>query len=124
MKVYKFKCESCGSKNCIKVDDGYKCEYCGAVQDVIMPEQPNIIVETNVNSEEHYEPRTQISENKKSLLIRLLICIFAGYLGVHKFIERKIFLGIVYICTYGLFGIGVFIDVVRYIINLVHSDRY
>ena len=29
MKVYKFKCDSCGSKRCIKVDDGYKCEYCG-----------------------------------------------------------------------------------------------
>ena len=31
MKVYKFKCESCGSKRYEKTDDGYKCEYCGSV---------------------------------------------------------------------------------------------
>ena len=31
MKVYKFKCDSCGSKKCVKIENGYKCEYCGSV---------------------------------------------------------------------------------------------
>ena len=41
-----------------------------------------------------------------------------GVLGVHKFIERKIGKGILYLCTWGLFGIGWLIDIVKLGINL------
>lgn len=46
----------------------------------------------------------------KSKWVALLLCFFFGVLGVHKFYEGKILLGIVYIFTGGLFGIGVLID--------------
>ena len=46
----------------------------------------------------------------KNKWIALLLCFFFGVLGVHKFYEGKILLGIVYIFTGGLFGIGVLID--------------
>ena len=46
----------------------------------------------------------------KNKWIALLLCFFFGVIGVHKFYEGKILLGIVYIFTGGLFGIGVLID--------------
>lgn len=46
----------------------------------------------------------------KSKWVALLLCFFFGVLGVHKFYEGRILLGIVYIFTGGLFGIGVLID--------------
>ena len=124
MKVYKFKCDSCGSKRCIKVDDGYKCEYCGSIQDVIMPPAPEIKEpEINDNVETEYQENTQLNVRQKSILIRLIICLFAGYFGVHKFLEGRILVGIIYAFTGGLFGVGIFIDAVRYIIKLVESKH-
>ena len=124
MKVYKFKCDSCGSKRCIKVDDGYKCEYCGSIQDVIMPPAPEIKEpEINDNDETEYQENTQLNVRQKSILIRLIICLFAGYFGVHKFLEGRILVGIIYAFTGGLFGVGIFIDAVRYILKLVESKH-
>ena len=41
---------------------------------------------------------------------KFIICAFFGYLGIHKFMEKKIGMGILYLCTVGLFGIGWLID--------------
>ena len=124
MKVYKFKCDSCGSKNYTKTEDGYKCEYCGAVQDVIVPQQPETKEpERNDIYVAEMQEDARISGKNESLIIRLIICLFAGYLGIHKFLERKIFTGILYLCTGGLFGVGVIIDIIRYILDLIHSPR-
>ena len=48
--------------------------------------------------------------NQKDKWIALLLCVFLGGLGAHKFYEGKIGLGILYLFTAGLFGIGVLID--------------
>lgn len=37
---------------------------------------------------------------------------FLGGIGVHKFYEGKIGIGILYILTMGLFGVGVIIDLI------------
>ena len=42
-----------------------------------------------------------------------VLCIFLGYLGAHRFYEGKAILGIIYLFTFGLFGIGWFIDIIR-----------
>ncbi|MDE6260587.1 MAG: TM2 domain-containing protein [Oscillospiraceae bacterium] len=42
----------------------------------------------------------------------LLLCVFLGFLGAHKFYERKIGMGILYIFTFGIFGIGWLIDII------------
>lgn len=42
-----------------------------------------------------------------------LLCFFLGYLGAHKFYEKKPGMGILYIFTGGLFGIGVLIDWIK-----------
>lgn len=51
------------------------------------------------------------------------VCFFLGFLGVHKFREKKIGMGIIYICTFGLFGIGWVIDDIRYFIAAITGRR-
>ena len=48
----------------------------------------------------------------KNKWIALLLCFFVGILGVHKFYERRILLGLLYLFTGGLFGFGVFVDLI------------
>lgn len=47
--------------------------------------------------------------NSKS---KFLIILFLGIFGVHKFIEKKYILGILYLFTLGFFGIGVAYDLI------------
>ena len=47
-----------------------------------------------------------------SRLVALLLCVFLGYLGVHRFYVGKIATGILWVCTGGLFGIGWVIDLI------------
>ncbi len=49
---------------------------------------------------------------KKSRTIAILLCAFFGLVGAHKFYEEKYFMGILYLLTFGLFGIGWIIDLV------------
>lgn len=45
--------------------------------------------------------------------VALLLCVFLGVFGAHKFYERKYLLGVLYIFTLGLLGVGVLIDFFR-----------
>ena len=46
----------------------------------------------------------------KSKWISLLLCLCFGPLGVHKFYEGRVLMGVVYLLTGGLFGIGWVVD--------------
>lgn len=48
----------------------------------------------------------------KSKWVAFFLCLFFGVLGAHKFYEGRVLLGIVYIFTAGLFGIGVIFDLI------------
>lgn len=39
-----------------------------------------------------------------------LICFFLGYLGIHRFAVGKVWTGLLYLFTGGLFVIGVIVD--------------
>lgn len=43
--------------------------------------------------------------------------------GVHKFREKKVGMGILYLCTLGLFCIGWFVDVIRYLLAAIKGER-
>ena len=55
----------------------------------------------------------------KNITIDFILCLLFGYLGVHKFYEKKNSLGILYLFTMGLFGIGWLIDLVILFIKLL-----
>ena len=48
----------------------------------------------------------------KNKWVAFLLCFFLGGFGAHKFYEGKVLLGVVYIFTLGLFGIGVLVDLI------------
>lgn len=48
--------------------------------------------------------------SNKNWFITLLLCIFLGYLGAHRFYVGKIGTGILWMLTVGLFGIGYIVD--------------
>lgn len=45
--------------------------------------------------------------------VALLLCIFLGGLGVHRFYEGKVFTGLLYLFTLGIFGCGWLFDIIR-----------
>ena len=50
--------------------------------------------------------------NPKNKWLALLLCLFLGVIGGHKFYEGKAGMGILYFFTAGLFGIGVIVDLI------------
>lgn len=44
---------------------------------------------------------------------KFLITLFLGWSGAHKFMDKKIGVGILYLFTFGLFGVGWIVDSVR-----------
>ena len=48
----------------------------------------------------------------KSWIAALLLCIFVGGLGIHRFYVGKVGTGILYLLTAGFFGIGVIVDII------------
>lgn len=48
----------------------------------------------------------------KSKWTAFFLCLFLGVIGAHKFYEGKILLGVLYIFTGGLLGIGVLYDLI------------
>lgn len=66
---------------------------------------------TNVQQQSNYIPK-QKETNQIDKTTALLLCIFFGYFGVHKFYEGKIGMGILYVFTFGLFFFGWLIDII------------
>lgn len=103
-------CKFCGEiidKECVI------CPKCGKQIEEIKAEQPNIVINnanTNVNRNiNHNSGRPGRPKNK---WVAFLLCLFLGPLGVHKFYEGKIGMGILYLFTLGLCGIGWVIDLI------------
>lgn len=53
------------------------------------------------------------SVQSKNWLTALLLCIFAGCFGFHRFYVGKIGTGILWFLTVGCFGIGAFVDFIK-----------
>lgn len=55
--------------------------------------------------------------------IDFAICFCFGFLGIHKFIDHNKKMGIIYLCTMGIFGLGWMYDCVIYFINALKGRR-
>lgn len=52
-----------------------------------------------------------------SWMVAVLLCLFLGYLGIHRFYLGYNTIGIIQLLTFGLFGIWTLIDLVRILIG-------
>ena len=89
------------------------CTHCGCqVEEMKHTEQPNIVINnanTNTNTNTNVNP-AMFGVRVKNKWVAFLLCLFLGFIGAHKFYEGRIGMGIVYLFTVGLFGIGWFVD--------------
>lgn len=102
-------CKYCASKI---PEDAIICTSCGRQVEELRNSRDNIVINnTNANVNTNIN-RNMGGINRAPLnkWVALLLCIFLGWLGGHKFYEGKAGMGVIYLFTMGLFGIGVFID--------------
>ena len=113
-------CKYCGTKI---PEDAVICTNCGRQVEELKntQAQPQVIVNntnTNTNVNRNYGGGYGRPLNK---WVALILCIFLGGIGAHKFYEGKTGMGILYFFTMGLFGIGWFID---FIVLLFKPNPY
>ena len=118
------KCQMCGAPM-----ENSSCSYCGHVDENVSQSKYNddYIYSKTVHSQPIQPQSTQSQTfinnqyvnngsfipgvSKKSKMTALILCIFLGFFGAHKFYVGKIGMGIVYLFTIGLFGFGWLIDI-------------
>lgn len=99
------------------------CEKCGAYVPPIEDEPkketapapaPAPIIINNENNNNNVNTVVVHTGNgkEKNKWIALLLCIFLGVVGGHKFYEGRIGMGVLYLFTFGLLGFGVFFDTI------------
>ena len=102
-------CKHCGEsidKECVI------CPKCGKqVEELKTSTDKNIIINNSASASATVSAPV-VGVKPKNKWVAFLLCLFLGYIGAHKFYEGKVLMGILYIFTMGLFGIGWFIDLI------------
>ena len=97
-------CKYCGKS----IDmDAVLCIHCGKQVETLKSETPQVVIH-NTNTNKVVAPT--LGRNARNKWVALVLCIFLGWLGAHKFYEGKAGMGVLYFFTLGLFGIGWIVD--------------
>ena len=114
-------CEHCGS---VIAKQAVVCPTCGCQVAPLKQEQMPMQVpgqQVQITQGQQVQPiqpmQVVVNYNgngqPKDKLTALLLCIFLGELGIHRFYEGRIGTGILWMFTFGLFGLGWLYDVIR-----------
>lgn len=102
-------CKFCGKEI---PEDAVMCTHCGRQVEQLKSEQTQVII-NNTNSNANMNVNNNVGHaRQKNKWVALLLCIFLGFLGAHKFYEEKAGMGVLYLLTMGFFGIGWMIDII------------
>ncbi|MBQ2963783.1 MAG: TM2 domain-containing protein [Clostridia bacterium] len=109
-------CKFCGGRI---PQDAVICTLCGrqveATQSAQQAQPTQVVVNnSNVNTNTNINGGAGKPRDK---WVAFLLCFFLGGFGAHKFYEGKTGMGILYIFTFGLFGIGWLIDFIRILLK-------
>ncbi len=114
-------CKHCGAK--IPVD-AVLCTACGRQVEELKNNaaQPSVVINnSNSNVNSNVNNNGMMLARQKNKWVALILCVLLGYFGAHKFYEGKAGIGILYIFTCGLFGIGLVVD---FIVLLLKPNPY
>ena len=113
-------CKFCGEKISA---DAVLCPKCGRQVEELKTSaaaQPSIVI-NNANSNTNNVNVGGMYGRQKNKWVALVLCLFLGALGAHRFYEGKAGTGILWLLTLGLGGVGVIID---FIILLFKPNPY
>lgn len=111
MEENKKYCKHCGElidKECVV------CPKCGKQVEELKRASESIVIN---NTNNNVASATAVAHaggvgRMKNKWVAFLLCLFLGYIGAHKFYEGKVGMGILYLFTGGLFGIGWIVDII------------
>lgn len=109
-------CNHCGNQ----IDaDCVVCPKCGKQTGSIKTsDQPqNIIINNSASSSSSAVNNGFPYRKMCNKWTSFFLCLFLGFLGAHKFYEGKTGMGILYIFTCGLFGIGWIVDIIAILLK-------
>lgn len=106
------QCPNCGAP----LNEGC-CSYCGYKEEKVEKTVQSTRTNVNVFVQAEQKNTIQNTVSSKSKIVALLLCFFVGILGIHHFYVGKIGMGILYLFTGGLFGIGVIVDFFRILLG-------
>lgn len=111
-------CKYCGCKIPF---EAIICTQCGCQVEELKGNNydPNVVINNN-NFSNNYSSANSYNNGymygrRKNKFIALFLLIFFGFIGAHKFYEGKTGMGILYIFTMGLFGLGLIVDFISLI---------
>lgn len=104
-------CKHCGGTI---PQDAVMCTHCGRqVEELAGAAQQQVVIQnTNMNTNTAAAVVAGVGARAKNKWTAFVLCLLLGYFGAHKFYEGKVGMGVLYLFTLGLFGIGWFVDLI------------